>query len=426
MSEEAARSRAAMFGRVDAALSDRGLEPAHRFHVPGRIEVLGKHTDYAGGRSLLAAVEHGFAVGTAPREDALVRLIDVGRGSEVTLALDPLLAVTTPHWAIYPAAVARRLARDFDPPLRGAEVAFISDLPPSSGLSSSSALLVATFEALRLANHLDGRADFGSALPGVLDVAAYLGSVESGRPFRGFGGEAGVGTEGGSQDHTAILASQASRLCRFGFAPVRVGRIGGVACRPHLRDRGERRGRPEDRGSARSLQPRGRALGGHPLDLAHPQRSGRCHPVRSRDFKRRRHRATAKGSGIDDLGFRRGRSRSAPRSIRGGKPGAGPRRLRSLYRWAILPLSEPWSIVPKPERNEVSGIRFRRPSPSPVWRDLWAPMRPRPSAPVSEEVCGRWCPRARRMRLHQIGSARTGEDSTIRPPRSSAPARVRL
>jgi galactokinase len=221
MSDEATRSRAAMFGRVDEALSDRGMEPVHRFHVPGRIEVLGKHTDYAGGRSLLAAVEQGFAVGTAPREDALVRLIDVGRGSEVTLVLDPLLAVTTPHWAIYPAAVARRLARDFDPPLRGAEVAFISDLPPSSGLSSSSALLVATFEALRLANHLDGRSGFAGALPGVLDIAAYLGSVESGRPFRGFGGEAGVGTEGGSQDHTAILASQASRLCRFGFAPVR-------------------------------------------------------------------------------------------------------------------------------------------------------------------------------------------------------------
>jgi galactokinase len=221
MSEEAARSRAAMFGRVEVALADRGIDPLHRFHVPGRIEVLGKHTDYAGGRSLLAAVEQGFAVGTAPREDAIVHLIDVGRGSEVTLALDPLLAVTAPHWAIYPAAVARRLARDFEAPLRGAEVAFISDLPPSSGLSSSSALLIATFEALRLANQLDGRADFESVLPGVLDVAAYLGSVESGRPFRGFGGEAGVGTEGGSQDHTAILASQASRLCRFGFAPVR-------------------------------------------------------------------------------------------------------------------------------------------------------------------------------------------------------------
>ncbi len=221
MSEEAARARALMFGRADAALRDRGVEPAHRFHVPGRIEVLGKHTDYAGGRSLLAALERGFAVASAPRRDTTVRLIDVGRGDEVTLALDASLVVTSPHWAIYPAAATRRLARDFEAPLHGADVAFISDLPPSSGLSSSSALLVAAFEALRLANDLDERPDFRRALPGVLEVAAYLGSVESGRPFRGFGGEAGVGTAGGSQDHTAILASEAGRLCRFGFAPVR-------------------------------------------------------------------------------------------------------------------------------------------------------------------------------------------------------------
>ncbi|MEO8499532.1 MAG: galactokinase family protein [Vicinamibacteria bacterium] len=221
MSEEGARSRAAMFARVEAALRDRGIEPSSRFHVPGRIEVLGKHTDYAGGRSLLAAVERGFCVAFAPRRDGRVRILDVGRSDEIALSLDPAERPLSPHWAIYPAAVTRRLARDFEGPLLGADIALLSDLPPSSGLSSSSALLIATFEALRASNRLEAREDFARALPGVLDVAAYLGSVESGRPFRGFGGEAGVGTAGGSQDHTAILASEAGRLCRFGFAPVR-------------------------------------------------------------------------------------------------------------------------------------------------------------------------------------------------------------
>ncbi len=211
-----------MFVRAEARLRERGIEPSRRIHVPGRIEVLGKHTDYAGGRSLLVAVERGFCVAAAPRTDSLVRLLDVGRGDEVTLSLDPRAeAVTSPHWAIYPAAAVRRLARDFKAPLQGADISLISDLPPSSGLSSSSALLIATFEALRLTNRLDERDDFRSTLPGVLDVAAYLGSVESGRPFRGFSGETGVGTTGGSQDHTAILASEARHVARFGFAPVR-------------------------------------------------------------------------------------------------------------------------------------------------------------------------------------------------------------
>ena len=221
MSGEAARSRAMMFARVDAALRGRGIEPSHRFHVPGRIEVLGKHTDYAGGRSLLVAVEKGFCVVSAPRADAGVRILDVGRDEEVMLSLDPSAPPPDRHWAIYPAAVTRRLVRDFAGPLCGADIALLSDLPPSSGLSSSSVLLIATFEALRAANLLETRDDFARALPDVLDVAAYLGSVESGRPFRGFGGEAGVGTAGGSQDHTAILASEAGRLRQFGFAPVR-------------------------------------------------------------------------------------------------------------------------------------------------------------------------------------------------------------
>lgn len=222
MSEGAGRSRAALFARTEAALHGKGIESSHRIYVPGRIEVLGKHTDYAGGRSLLVAVERGFCLDAAPRKGPVVRLLDVGRGDEVTLSLDPAApAVTSPHWAIYPAAVVRRLVRDFQAPLHGADIALVSDLPPSSGLSSSSALLIATFEALRLTNRLDEREDFARALPGVLDVAAYLGSVESGRPFRGFSGEAGVGTSGGSQDHTAILASEAGRVARFGFAPVR-------------------------------------------------------------------------------------------------------------------------------------------------------------------------------------------------------------
>jgi galactokinase len=240
MSEVASRSRALMFGRVEAALRAKHVEPTHRFHVPGRIEVLGKHTDYAGGRSLLTAVERGFCVASAARKDAFVSVTDVGRGEEVMLSLQGPVAIGAPHWAIYPATVIRRFVRDFGIPLHGTDVSFESDLPPSSGLSSSSALLIATFEALRVANglgpglevdaghsHEDTRDVFRRSLPGVLDVAAYLGSVESGRPFRGFFGEAGVGTSGGSQDHTAILASEAGRICQFGFGPMQS--LGSVA-----------------------------------------------------------------------------------------------------------------------------------------------------------------------------------------------------
>jgi hypothetical protein len=57
--------------------------------VPGRIEVLGKHTDYAGGRSLLAAVERGFSIAVRPRSDCRLRITDAASG-EVT---------SFTHWA---------------------------------------------------------------------------------------------------------------------------------------------------------------------------------------------------------------------------------------------------------------------------------------------------------------------------------------
>ena len=60
-------SKAALFDLVLSpfALQQRG--GLHAWWVPGRLEVLGKHTDYAGGRTLICAVPRGFAVAARPR-----------------------------------------------------------------------------------------------------------------------------------------------------------------------------------------------------------------------------------------------------------------------------------------------------------------------------------------------------------------------
>ena len=56
--------------RADAALTRlAGRRRPTRLFVPGRIEVLGKHTDYAGGRSLTCAAERGFSVSYVARDD---------------------------------------------------------------------------------------------------------------------------------------------------------------------------------------------------------------------------------------------------------------------------------------------------------------------------------------------------------------------
>ncbi len=60
-----------------------------RWYVPGRIEVLGKHTDYAGGRSLLCAAERGFCAVASPRDDATVRIADVASNLNAEFPVAP-------------------------------------------------------------------------------------------------------------------------------------------------------------------------------------------------------------------------------------------------------------------------------------------------------------------------------------------------
>src|SRR6476646_12139809 len=69
-----------LFARVfDTHATVAGRDPQHAWWVPGRLEVFGKHTDYAGGRTLVCALPRGFAVLASRRDDRLVRVTDAWR-----------------------------------------------------------------------------------------------------------------------------------------------------------------------------------------------------------------------------------------------------------------------------------------------------------------------------------------------------------
>ena len=195
-----------------------------RLFVPGRIEALGKHTDYAGGRSLLCAVERGVCVVARRRSDQLVRIADAVSEQEYQFTLSRDLDTATQDWSLYPKTVARRVAENFGGSLSGANIVFASDLPRSAGLSSSSALVVATFLALREINDLTHHPAYQRNIATDVDLATYLGYVESGQSFLGLAGHSGVGTFGGSEDHTAILCCRAGWLSQFRFCPTRLER----------------------------------------------------------------------------------------------------------------------------------------------------------------------------------------------------------
>ncbi len=189
--------------------------------IPGRIEFLGKHTDYCGGRSIVCAIDRGFHIEMEPILSAEIKMenLDTGEKGSVPLVADAI--AEGPAWMHYVQTVARRLSVNFtSSDLRGVSVRFRSDLPQAAGLSSSSALIVGVFSAVSEINSLETFPEYTENISDELNLADYLGCIENGRPFGSLKGVPGVGTFGGSQDHAAIIATRSNTLTRFAYCPV--------------------------------------------------------------------------------------------------------------------------------------------------------------------------------------------------------------
>jgi galactokinase len=224
MRENCAALAATCFAQAASELARHGVkldDPAFALWVPGRIEVLGKHTDYCGGQSLLAAAVRGFSMLATPRKGRLLQMIDARQNERCEFQIDKRLQPQLGHWSNYPQTVARRVARNFPHDSQGATIAFASNLPASSGMSSSSALIVGTFLALAHFNDLARDERYARCIRNREDLAGYLATVENGMSFGPLDGDTGVGTFGGSEDHTAILSCQPDKLSLYAYCPLR-------------------------------------------------------------------------------------------------------------------------------------------------------------------------------------------------------------
>ncbi|SHI77945.1 galactokinase [Tessaracoccus bendigoensis DSM 12906] len=190
-----------------------------KWFVPGRLEVLGKHTDYVGGRSLLAAVDRGITIElTESDEPGIVASSTAVEGEQHLVAgTDPQLPKG--HWANYVQAVLDRLQLNFGE-LKPARIVIDSDLPLASGMSSSSALVVAVSLALVDHNGFRERDEWKANVKNDIDLAGYMATMENGLTFGTLEGLRGVGTFGGSEDHTAMLCCHPSQLTEFTFCPI--------------------------------------------------------------------------------------------------------------------------------------------------------------------------------------------------------------
>ncbi|MFE1665327.1 galactokinase [Microbacterium sp. P02] len=133
--------------------------PSGEWSAPGRVNLIGEHTDYNDGFVLPFAIDHRTHVALAERTDATIRVASTFDAAPVEVALSALPDVfpqrdgheTVPEWAAYPLGVAWALvhATGVDvSTLTGVDIAIASDVPVGAGLSSSAAIEGSTAAAL--------------------------------------------------------------------------------------------------------------------------------------------------------------------------------------------------------------------------------------------------------------------------------------
>lgn len=180
-----------------------GHAPAVVARAPGRVNLLGEHTDYNGLPVLPMAIDRSVLVAASPRPDRRVELANVDarfppRSYELGEAIAPFEAG---DWGNYHKAAGQGLVAHFDRNLRGGSFLVSGDVPAGAGLSSSAALVVGSALALLAVNDRE--------LPR-LELAELAAASER-----------YVGTLSGGMDQAVCLLAEAGRALRVDFDPLR-------------------------------------------------------------------------------------------------------------------------------------------------------------------------------------------------------------
>lgn len=217
-----ARRRQAYVTLLQCAARDLGPEtPVLLVHAPGRVNIMGRHVDHQGGHCNLMAIDREVLMAVHPRRDDQVRLYNVDETlfgsrafsiSELLMDLPwddwmslissekvrQMTAAAAGDWSLYVQAAILRLQKKYPAfRLRGLDLVVHGDIPIAAGLSSSSALVVASAEATVAANRLD------------IYPSQFVDLCGEGEWF--------VGTRGGSADHAAMKFGQRGKVAKVRF-----------------------------------------------------------------------------------------------------------------------------------------------------------------------------------------------------------------
>ncbi len=172
--------------------------------APGRVNLIGEHTDYNGLPVMPMAIDYDMLVAVSPREDLQVKVVNPDFPDRSFEIDSKIPRYETGDWGNYIKAGVQGIVDEFGSPegLRGFDACFYGTVPVGAGLSSSSTLVVAAAMALL---EVSGRKMKPIALAERMARAEWY-----------------VGTQGGGMDHAVSILGEKGKALKIDFFPLRV------------------------------------------------------------------------------------------------------------------------------------------------------------------------------------------------------------
>ncbi len=132
-----------------------GSAPAVTIQAPGRINLIGEHTDYNEGFVFPAAINYGTWISASPRDDRVIDVIALDyNGEHNSFSLDEIEHVSEASWSNYIRGVCKVLL-EVVPDLKGASLVVTGNVPQGAGLSSSASFEVAVVKMFKALYNID-------------------------------------------------------------------------------------------------------------------------------------------------------------------------------------------------------------------------------------------------------------------------------
>ena len=180
-----------------------GVAPEYAITAPGRVNLIGEHTDYNGLPVLPVSIPFAIRAVVSARTDTTVVIANINPSyAEDRFDLTPEIHHSPQgYWTNYVKAAVLTLMNQSGGQLRGFNALFHGDIPPSAGLSSSSAMVIASALALKAVNNIEIDS---------LELAELMAD-----------GERYVGTQGGGMDQAICLLGKEGCALKLDFFPLR-------------------------------------------------------------------------------------------------------------------------------------------------------------------------------------------------------------